>query len=73
VARRAKLEGSVQISFLVTETGAVEDIRVLQSGGEVFDKAVIDTVKSWRHEPATKNGVRVKVRLTKRFTFRRGN
>ena len=73
VARRAKLEGSVQISFIVTETGVVEAIEIEQSGGEVFDQAVISTVKTWSHEPATKNGVRVKLRMRKRFTFRRGN
>jgi len=73
VARRAKLEGSVQVSFIVTETGTVEAIEIEQSGGEVFDRAVINTAKAWRYEPATKNGVRVKLRMRKRFTFRRGN
>jgi len=72
-ARRDKLEGSVQVSFIVNESGAVEDIIVEASGGEVFDREVIEKLQSWRHEPATKNGVRVKVRLQKRFTFRRGN
>ena len=73
VARRAKLEGSVLVSFIVTETGTVEAIEIEQSGGEVFDRAVIDTAKAWRYEPGTKNGVRVKLRMRKRFTFRRGN
>ncbi len=73
VARRAKLEGSVQISFIVTETGIVEAIEIEESGGDVFDRAVTNTVKGWQHEPATKNGVRVKLRMRKRFTFRRGN
>jgi TonB family protein len=72
-ARRDRLEGSVQVSFIVNETGAVEDIIVEASGGEVFDREVIEKLQSWRHEPATKNGVRVKVRLQKRFTFRQGN
>jgi TonB family protein len=72
-ARQDRLEGSVQVSFIVSETGAVEDIIVEASGGEVFDREVIETLQSWRHEPATKNGVRVKVRLQKRFTFRQGN
>ena len=73
VARRAKLEGSVQVSFIVTELGTVEAIEIEQSGGDVFDRAVINTVEGWQHEPATKNGVRVKLRMRKRFTFRRGN
>jgi serine/threonine-protein kinase len=73
MARRKKLEGSVQVSFIITETGEVQDVQVEESGGKLFDQAVIDTIKTWRHEPATKNGVRVKVRWRKRFTFRRGN
>ena len=72
-ARRAQLEGSVLVSFIVTETGSVQDIVVEESAGDVFDQDVIETLQSWQHEPATKNGVRVKVRLQKRFTFRRGN
>ena len=72
-ARSARLEGSVQVSFIVDETGAVQDIIVEESGGDVFDQDVIETLRSWQHEPATKNGVRVKVRLQRRFTFRRGN
>ncbi len=72
-ARRANLEGSVLVSFVVNETGAVQDIIVEESAGDVFDQEVIETLRSWQHEPATKNGVRVKVRLQKRFTFRRGN
>ena len=72
-ARRAELEGSVQVSFVVNETGAVQDIIVEESGGDVFDQEVVETLRSWQHEPATKNGVRVKVRLQKRFTFRQGN
>ncbi len=73
MARRRKLEGSVQVSFIITETGEVQDVQVEESGGKLFDQAVIDTIQTWRHEPATKNGVRVKVRWRKRFTFRRGN
>ena len=52
---------------------AVQDIIVEESGGDVFDQEVVETLRSWQHEPATKNGVRVKVRLQKRFTFRQGN
>jgi serine/threonine-protein kinase len=72
-ARRERLEGSVQVTFLVDENGTVQDIIVEASGGEVFDREVFETLQSWRLEPATKNGVRVKVRLQRRFTFRRGN
>jgi TonB family protein len=71
-ANKAGLEGLVELSFIVNELGDVQDIEVVESGGEFFDKPVIDVVKGWKFEPATKQGVPVKVRLGRRFRYRRG-
>ncbi|HEY7819634.1 MAG TPA: TonB family protein, partial [Vicinamibacteria bacterium] len=71
-AKRARLQGSVELSFLIDENGEVSELQVLESGGEVFDDAVRDTVTSWRYEPATKQGVRVKMRWVQRFRFQQG-
>ncbi len=69
-ARRAKMQGVVTVSFTVTETGEVQDIRIEESGGEFFDQAVIDTLRNWQWEPATKSGIRVQVRMpSRRFRF----
>jgi TonB family protein len=71
-ARRSRLQGVVELSFLIHENGEVGELQVLESGGEVFDDAVLETVKSWRYEPATKHGVRVKMRWVQRFRFQQG-
>jgi serine/threonine-protein kinase len=71
-ARRSRLQGAVELSFLIDENGGVSDIRVLSSGGQVFDDAVVETVTGWRYEPATKHGVRVKMRWVQRFRFQQG-
>ncbi len=71
-ALKAKIQGVVGLSFIVTETGAVQEIQITESAGELFDQSVIDVVKSWRFEPAIKSGVPVKVRLLRRFRYRRG-
>jgi serine/threonine-protein kinase len=71
-AKRSRLQGVVELSFLIDENGAVSELQVLESGGEVFDDAVLGTVKSWRYEPATKHGVRVKMRWVQRFRFQQG-
>jgi protein TonB len=71
-AKRARLQGTVELSFLIDENGEVSELQVLESGGEVFDDAVRDTVTSWRYEPATKQGVRVKMRWVQRFRFQQG-
>ena len=71
-ARRSRLQGAVELSFLIDEDGEVGELQILESGGQVFDDAVLETVKSWRYEPATKHGVRVKVRWVQRFRFQQG-
>jgi serine/threonine-protein kinase len=71
-AKRSRLQGVVELSFLIDENGEVSDLQVLESGGEVFDDAVLETVKSWRYESATKHGVRVKMRWVQRFRFQQG-
>ena len=45
-------------------------LSVVESAGPVLDKAVLDAVRGWRFKPATKAGVRVKVRWTARQTYR---
>jgi TonB family protein len=72
MAKRGRLEGVVEVSFIVAETGGVQDIRIEESGGEAFDPAVIEVLKGWRYQPATKQGIPVKVRMHRRFRFRRG-
>jgi TonB family protein len=71
-ANERRLEGVVEVSFIVTENGAVQDIQIEESAGPAFDPFVVDVLKDWRFEPATKQGVPVKVRLTRRFRFQRG-
>jgi TonB family protein len=71
-ARRTHLEGVVELSFLIDENGDVRDPQILQSGGEAFDGAVLEGVRSWKYEPATKHGVRVKIRWVQRFRFQQG-
>ena len=71
-ARKARLQGVVELSFLIDEDGEVSELKVLVSGGKVFDDAVLETVKGWRYDPATKHGVRVQMRWVQRFRFQQG-
>ncbi len=63
---------SVSVSFTVTESGEVADIKVVESGGRLLDDAVVASVRAWKYTPATKKGVKVKVRMSSRLTFRAG-
>ena len=60
---------SVVLMFVVTESGEVQDIRVMESAGKAIDDVVLSAVKTWRYEPATKRGTKVKVRTAFKQTF----
>ena len=57
------------VRFVVSETGEVSDIVVVESAGKVVDDVVVAAVRGWKFEPATKGGVRVKVETSFRQTF----
>ncbi len=69
-ARRRRLEGSVTVSMIVTETGEAIDLTVTESAGKALDRAVLEAVRDWRFEPARKEGVKVRVPWSIRHTFK---
>jgi TonB family protein len=60
---------SVLLQFLVSESGQVQDVKVLESGGKAVDDVVVSAVRSWRFEPATKRGTKVKSLTVFKQTF----
>jgi TonB family protein len=47
----------VTVSFIVGADGRVHSPLILQSGGPIGDRNVLQTVRTWRYRPATCNGV----------------
>ncbi len=70
LAKRQKMSGSVLVEFVVAEHGEVREPKILESAGEVLDRAALDAVSRWRYQPAEKAGVKVRVRQQARFTFK---
>ncbi|MCI0516089.1 energy transducer TonB, partial [candidate division KSB1 bacterium] len=62
-AKRAGIEGTVYLHLLVTETGQVEDVKVIKSLGlnNGLDEAAIAAVKKTQWTPAQQRGNPVKV------------
>jgi serine/threonine-protein kinase len=60
---------SVTVSFVVLESGDVTDVQVVESAGSTVDEAVVGAFKTWKFTPGTKQGAKVKVRVTRRQTF----
>jgi TonB family protein len=59
-------------TFVVTEDGAITDVRITESAGEVVDEAVTAAVRNWKYAPGARKGVKVKVRIAFKQTFRAG-
>ncbi len=68
-ADRNHMQGLVVVDMIVTEDGTPTDLRILESAGEVLDQAVLEAVKAWRFEPATKQGIKVKIHWQARHRF----
>jgi TonB family protein len=63
---------SVRVNFIVTETGEVTDMRIVESGGRGVDDAVLGAIRQWKYSPALRKGTPVKVRVEFKQTFRAG-
>lgn len=60
IARR--IEGFVDVIFDVTETGAVENIKVVYAEPEkIFNSAVVKSVSRWKYRPKMEEGVAMKM------------
>lgn len=72
--RKAKVEGSVTLVFLLTEEGRVEAPRVENSTRPEFEKPALDAIRRWRFRPGMKDGqaVRTYIRVPIRFRVNAG-
>lgn len=69
-ARKAKLQGVVELSVVVGATGQVTDVRVLRSLGLGLDERAMDAVRQWRFRAGTVDGKPVATRATVEVNFR---
>jgi TonB family protein len=63
---------SVSVSFVVSETGEISDVRIVESAGKVVDDAVMKVIRGQKYQPGMKKGKAVKVRLVPKYTFQAG-
>jgi len=69
-ARKAKYQGTVVLWCVVGPDGRVKDIRVSRSLGMGLDEKAIQAVKTWKFDPARKDGVPVAVQINVEVNFR---
>ena len=69
-ARKAKYQGTVVLWVIVGADGHPHEIRVYRSLGMGLDEKAIEAIKSWRFEPAHKDGIPVAVQVNIEVSFR---
>ncbi len=71
IARKMRYTGEVDLQVLVGTDGRVEEVRILRVSRRSvgFEGAAEDAVRQWRYNPATKNGVKVKMWVPLRIPF----
>jgi TonB family protein len=68
-ARKKKLQGTIQLSFVVDATGAATQVAVLRPIGFGLDEKAMEAVSQWKFSPGTKNGTPVAVQTQAEVTF----
>ena len=68
-ARKAKWQGTVQLSVVIDEMGHARDIKVAKSLGLGLDQKALEAVEKWLFKPGMKDGKPVAVFATIEVTF----
>jgi TonB family protein len=68
--RKKKISGTVLVAMVVMADGTVRDVTVTKSLELSLDQQAIAAVKTWRFQPATKDGEPVAVHVHAEVSFR---
>jgi periplasmic protein TonB len=69
-ARKARYQGTVTLWLIVGPDGRPRDIKVARTLGMGLDQKAIEAVRTWKFEPAMKDGRPVAVQINVEVTFR---
>jgi protein TonB len=65
------IEGWVKLAFIITESGEVTDVKVIEAKPRrVFDREAIRAIRKWRFKPKMVNGKPVPQRATQVIDFK---
>jgi protein TonB len=68
IAMSAGVQGIVILEAIISETGTIENLRVLRSHA-LLESAAVEAVKQWRYTPTRLNGVPVPIIMTVTVNF----
>jgi len=67
--RSRRVEGVVEIVFLVDEKGVPQEVQVATATSKDFGDAAAEAIRQWRYQPGKKDGAAVRVVLLQRLEF----
>jgi TonB family protein len=67
-AKRKRIQGPVHMVLLISTTGDVESIKLID-GDQQLGEAAMDAIKQWKFKPYVMNGTPVEVETTFTFNF----
>ena len=67
-AKKARIQGKVQLDAVIGKTGEVEQLKVT-SGPQELQQSALDAVKQWAYKPFLLNGEPVEVNTTVNVTY----
>jgi TonB family protein len=69
-ARQNRISGSALLTLKVKADGTVADVAVIRGLGHGLDEIAVETLKTWKFQPATKDGAPVDFDTTVEVTWR---
>lgn len=69
-ARAAKYSGTCVVQIVVSQLGDVKSVQVVKPLGLGLDENAVNTVRTWKFHPATREGVPVAVRMLVEISYR---
>jgi protein TonB len=70
IAKQLNIEGQVELEAVVSESGSVEQVKIV-AGNPVLTRPAVDALKRWKFSPVTANGKAVKAVAPVAFTFKK--
>jgi len=68
-ARHSKFQGTVVLEIVLDKAGTVSRLRIIRALGENLDLNAVEKVKTWRFQPASRNGEPVAVAMNVEVSF----
>ena len=64
------IEGTLEVMLIIETDGSVMSVEIVKSPHPSFTAAARDMIATWRFQPATNNGIPVRVRAVQSIEFR---